>query len=154
MRRAGVLLCLMVAILAVLRTGAQNAGLGGTNDPYAHIKRGAAGTSNSAQIAAQASSSSSFAWVMKSSFDDPRTGTGVEGAAANLINGKIYVSHGFRGSDSAFLSIYDVASDTWTHGGPTAPDASVIRSEMAGATALGKHYAIGGRTGPTARWRQ
>ncbi len=94
---------------------------------------------------------SQLAWKLKAPFNDPRTGSGVEGAAANLVSGKLYVSHGFRGfGDSAFLSIYDVATDAWTHGGPTAPDAAVPRSEMGGGTALGKHFAIGGRTGPTA----
>jgi Kelch motif protein/HYDIN/CFA65/VesB family protein/centrosomal CEP192-like protein len=91
-----------------------------------------------------------LAWKSRAPLLDPRTGTGVEGAAASLIGGKVYVSHGYRGFDSAFLSVYDVATDSWTHGGATAPDALVARSEMAGGTALGKHYGIGGRTGPTA----
>jgi hypothetical protein len=90
-----------------------------------------------------------LAWKLKAPFNDPRTKSGVEGAAANLISGKLYVSHGYRFGDSAFLSIYDVATDSWIHGGPTAPDAKVLRSEMAGGSALGKHFAIGGRTGPT-----
>jgi hypothetical protein len=91
-----------------------------------------------------------FTWLSKAGFLDPRTNSGIEGGAASLINGKIYVSHGFRGSDGLFLSIYDLASDAWTHGGASAPDASVVRSEMGGGTALGKHYAIGGRTAPSA----
>jgi hypothetical protein len=89
-------------------------------------------------------------WEPRSPLVDPRTDVGVEGAAASLIGGTLYVSHGFRGFDSNFLSIYDVATDAWTHGGPDAPDAFVARSEMAGGTALGRHYGIGGRTGPNA----
>jgi N-acetylneuraminic acid mutarotase len=94
-------------------------------------------------------------WQLRAPFRDPRVegppeeSKGVEGAAASLIDGKIYVSHGNRGeghNDRKFLSIYDFASDSWTHGGPSAPDASVPRSELAGGTAMGKHYAIGGRT--------
>jgi len=79
-------------------------------------------------------------------FNDPRTQSGIEGSAASLISGKIYVSHGFRNGDSNLLSIYDIAANTWTHGGLGAPpDASVARSELAGATDGTKHYAIGGR---------
>ena len=63
---------------------------------------------------------------------DPRTGTGVEGASASLISNKVYVSHGYRGFDTLLLSIYDCATNMWTHGGPTAPDAAVARSEMGG----------------------
>jgi len=74
-------------------------------------------------------------------FFDTRTNTGIEGSAASLINGKIYVSHGFRGGDTNLLSIYDIALNTWTHNG----NASVARSELAGATDGTKHYAIGGR---------
>lgn len=85
-------------------------------------------------------------WVVKAPILDPRTGTGVEGACGSLIGGKIYVTHGYRGGDSPFVSIYDIGLDTWTHGGPTAPDAPNIQSEMGGATVGGKHYAIGGRT--------
>jgi N-acetylneuraminic acid mutarotase len=93
-------------------------------------------------------------WELRSPLIDSRTGSGVEGASASLIDGKIYVSHGYRFGDSAYLSVYDIASDTWTHGGPSAPDAAVARSEMAGGTAFGMHYAIGGRTGPTAAVEQ
>ncbi len=89
-------------------------------------------------------------WERVADLYDPRTGSGVEGAAASLIAGKLYVSHGYRYYDTDFLSIYDVATNTWTHGGPTAPDARVSRSEMAGGTAFGKHYAIGGRSRPNA----
>ena len=66
----------------------------------------------------------------------------IEGAAASLINGKIYVSHGMRsGGDSDNLTIYDIATDTWSAGA----DANVPRAELVGASAVGKHYAIGGR---------
>jgi len=66
---------------------------------------------------------------------------GVEGAAASVIDGKIYVSHGFSCGDNAALRIYDIHTDTWTLG----PAASVPRSELAGVAVGGKHYAIGGR---------
>lgn len=88
-------------------------------------------------------------WQLRQPFMDPRTGeSGIEGAAASVINGKIYVSHGNRSidpsnpNDTKLLSIYDISADTWDH---TAPVASVVRSELAGGTAGGKHYAIGGR---------
>ncbi len=85
-------------------------------------------------------------WTAGAPMIDPRTGTGVEGAAASAIGGKVYVSHGFRGGDSLLLSSYDIGTDTWTHGGPGLPDATVLRSEGAGAAVNGKHYSIGGRT--------
>lgn len=91
-----------------------------------------------------------FFWQARASFSDPRTGTGVEGASASLIGSTLYVSHGFRGGDSVFLSSYDINTDTWTHGGSGLPDATIAQSEMAGGTALGRHYAIGGRSGPSA----
>ncbi len=87
-------------------------------------------------------------WTAGAPMLDPRTGTGVEGAAASHISGKIYVSHGFRGGDSFLLSSYDIASDTWTHGGAGLPDAFTFTSELGGASENGKHYAIGGRAGP------
>lgn len=91
-------------------------------------------------------------WKALAPFQDPRTGSptrqGVEGAAASLIGDKIYVSHGNRSGDRAFLSVYDIPHDTWTHGGPAAPDAPTERAELAGGTAFGKHYALGGRPGP------
>ncbi|HEY2923793.1 MAG TPA: PKD domain-containing protein [Candidatus Eisenbacteria bacterium] len=89
-------------------------------------------------------------WERVADLQDPRTFSGVEGAAASLIGNKIYVSHGYRFGDSRLLSVYDVTTGTWTHGGVTAPDARVPRSEMAGGQAFGKHYAIGGRTAPNA----
>ena len=64
-----------------------------------------------------------------------------EGFAGSIIDGKIYVSHGNRPGDSAALSIYDMAADSWSAG----PSASVARSELVGASAGGRHYAIGGR---------
>jgi hypothetical protein len=89
-------------------------------------------------------------WQSLAPFNDPRTTGGIEGAAASLIGGKIYVSEGFRSGDSNFLSIYDIATDTWTHGGAGAPDTpGPARSEGAGGTAGGNHYTIGGRTGVT-----
>lgn len=87
-------------------------------------------------------------WSAGAPMIDPRTGTGVEGAAASAIGGKVYVSHGFRGGDSLLLSSYDIGTDSWTHGGAGLPDATVFRSEGAGAAVSGKHYSIGGRTGP------
>jgi hypothetical protein len=89
-------------------------------------------------------------WELRAPLEDPRTGGGVEGAAASLIDDKIYISHGFRGFDSVFLSVYDIQSNTWTHGGPSAPNATFPRAEMGGGVAFGKHYAIGGRNGPNA----
>jgi PKD repeat protein len=90
-------------------------------------------------------------WQVLTSFNDPRTGSGIEGAAASLIGDKIYVSHGYRFFDSNYLSIYDIEANTWTHGGAAAPSATYGRSELAGGTALGRHYAIGGRTEPNAQ---
>jgi len=87
-------------------------------------------------------------WTAGAPMIDPRTTSGVEGPAASEIAGKIYVSHGFRGFDSLHLSEYDIGTDTWTHGGAGLPDATVARSEGAGAAVSGKHYSIGGRTGP------
>jgi len=47
-----------------------------------------------------------------------------------------------------FLSIYDIGTDSWTHGGPTAPDTpGPARSEGGGGTVGGLHYSIGGRAG-------
>ncbi len=89
-------------------------------------------------------------WERVADFQDPRTFSGVEGAAASLIGNKIYVSHGYRFFDTQYLSAYDITTGTWTHGGVTAPNAQVPRSEMAGGQAFGKHYAIGGRSGPNA----
>src|SRR5262249_26848825 len=84
-------------------------------------------------------SGGTYVWEFRSVFLDPRTGqSGIEGAAASIINGKIYVSHGFRAVDSFFLSIYDIASNSWTHGGSSAPNGSVVQSEMGGGTACGK----------------
>jgi len=100
-------------------------------------------------LAAQQVFAPSGSWdTTKAPFTDTRTGTGVEGAAVSHINGKIYVSHGFRGGDRVFLSAYDIAGDSWTHGGAGLPDApGSVQSELVGASSGGKHYAIGGRAG-------
>ncbi len=86
-------------------------------------------------------------WTAGAPMIDPRTSSGVEGAAASEIAGKIYVSHGYRNGDRLFLSEYDIGTDSWTHGGAGLPDATVVRSEGAGAAVSGKHYSIGGRSG-------
>ena len=81
------------------------------------------------------------AWASKATHP-----VGIEGAAASTIGGKIYVSHGMRGgTDTATLTVYDIASDTWS----TGASASVARAELVGAAAGGKHYAIGGRPAQT-----
>ncbi|MEO6028588.1 MAG: kelch repeat-containing protein, partial [Candidatus Binatia bacterium] len=69
---------------------------------------------------------------------------GVHGAAGGVVGNGLYVSHGFRGADSALLDVYDFGADVWTSG----PNATESRSALAGAVADGKLYAIGGR-GPT-----
>lgn len=116
------------------------------------VGTGIRGVSGSVVQALNCEPPQASAWKKFAPFMDPRTtDSGVEGAAASLIADKIYVSHGRRGPvdlafhDTAFLSIYDIVLGSWTHGGLTAPDASFARSELAGGTALGKHYAIGGR---------
>jgi hypothetical protein len=93
-------------------------------------------------------------WKKLAPFEDPRTGSGVEGAAASLIGDRIYVSHGNRRGDrnQQYLSIYDIPTDTWTHPSIVVEDPSKpARAELAGGTAsvLGqqRHYAIGGRDG-------
>ena len=75
--------------------------------------------------------SAQVAWELLPDFMDPRTGgSGIEGAAASLIDGTLYVSHGFRAGDTAFLSAF--SGGGWTHGGGGLPDALVVRSEGAG----------------------
>jgi hypothetical protein len=94
--------------------------------------------------------SAALHWEMLPAFADPRTGSGVEGASASLIGSKIYVSHGYEAGigDTHFLSIFDIPTETWTYGGPTAPDdPAVLSAEGGGGNALGKHYSIGGREG-------
>lgn len=66
---------------------------------------------------------------------------GIEGPAASLIDGKIYVSHGTSGGDTGGLLIYDIATNAWV----TGPGSPISRSELAGVAVNGKHYAIGGR---------
>jgi N-acetylneuraminic acid mutarotase len=87
------------------------------------------------------------AWKTRSYFNDTRTGGGVELPSADLIGNKIYTSHGYRNTFSALLSVYDIQTNTWTHGGTTAPDASIGRYSLAGGTDLKNHYAIGGFNG-------
>lgn len=95
-----------------------------------------------------------FIWETRAPFLDPRTSTGVEGAAAAIIGDKVFVSHGFRGEDTATLSEYDIPTDTWTHGGPSLPDApGIAQSEMGGGTLDGLFYAMAGRNGPVADTR-
>jgi len=89
-------------------------------------------------------------WTTRADFADPRTATGVEGASASLIGGTIYVSHGYRAGDTAYLSSFDPVSNVWTHGGAGLPDAPGSgQSEMGGDTIGSDHYAVGGRNGPT-----
>lgn len=71
---------------------------------------------------------------------------GVQGAAGGVIGDKLYVSHGFRGVNSADLAIYDLLFDTWS----TGPSASIPRSALAGAVLGGKLFAIGGTPGLSA----
>jgi hypothetical protein len=54
------------------------------------------------------------------------------------------------------MSVFDIPTNTWTHGGAAAPNAGLARSASGGGTAFGKHYAIGGATnsGPTAAVEQ
>ncbi|HET9250717.1 MAG TPA: PKD domain-containing protein [Candidatus Eisenbacteria bacterium] len=89
-------------------------------------------------------------WEVVGPFQDPRTGgAGVNDAAASLIGDKLYVSHGARYGESVYLSFFDIAQSAWTHGGVSAPDAAFQRTALAGGRALGRHYAIGGRSSPT-----
>ncbi|MBI4497854.1 MAG: CSLREA domain-containing protein [Chloroflexi bacterium] len=85
------------------------------------------------------------AWITRAPIPN-----GIEGAAASIINGKIYVSHGYSGGDQANTRIYTIATDTWS----TGASASVIRSELVGVAVNGKHYALGGRGGPLGVWDQ
>jgi N-acetylneuraminic acid mutarotase len=83
-----------------------------------------------------------LAWETKAPvIDVADVGAGVEGAAAGLIAGKIYVSHGHSFGDTNALRIYDIATDTWTTGAM----ARLARSELGGAVVDEKFYAIGGR---------
>ena len=80
---------------------------------------------------------------------------GGEGFASSVIDGKIYVSLGYRPGDSTRLDIYDIATDTWTVG----VSGAVARSELVGAAAGGRvgtarraHTSwLLGRTGRVAR---
>jgi Kelch motif len=88
-------------------------------------------------------------WVSETAFADPRPNAGggstvgIQNGAASLINGKIYVSHGFRSIDSNLLSIYSVVNNSWSHDSAL-PTAAVARSYLGSGVANGKHYAIGG----------
>ena len=95
------------------------------------------------------SASAALVWEPLADFMDPRTGgAGVEGAGGSIIGSTVYISKGYSAGDTTFLSTYDISTDTWTYGGPTAPDApGPVKSEGAGGTAGGKHYSVGGRPG-------
>jgi N-acetylneuraminic acid mutarotase len=107
---------------------------------------------NAAGSTAQASSSSFMVigWVSETAFADPRPnggagGTvGIQDGAASLINGKIYVSHGFRSIDSNLLSVYSIVNNSWSHDPAALPTAATARSYLGSGVANGKHYAIGG----------
>lgn len=89
------------------------------------------------------------AWTALASLPDP-DGAGfatgkTEGACAGVIGNKIYVAYGFDPGvgDTAFLRIYDIASNTWSLG-PAAP--APVRSEgYRGVAHGGKLYCIGKR---------
>lgn len=72
-------------------------------------------------------------------------GVGVEGAAGGLIDGKIYISHGFGVGETNVLRIYDIATNTWKLGA----SAKFARSEVGGAVIDGKLYVMGGRDART-----
>src|SRR5262249_3620491 len=83
-------------------------------------------------------------WKLRSYVVDTRTGTGIIAPSANMIGTKIYTSHGIRDPASALRSVFDIPTNTWTHGGTTTPDAATARRALGGGTALGNHYALGG----------
>jgi len=125
------------------------AGLASAGAPYGAANR-SKGISLEAGMAVISAEVGGLQWFTRADFADPRTGSGVEGASASLIGDTIYVSHGHRNGDTVLLSAYDIASDSWTHGGAGLPDApGTQQSEMGGGTADGDHYAIGGRNGPS-----
>jgi N-acetylneuraminic acid mutarotase len=68
---------------------------------------------------------------------------GVHSAAGGVVTDRLYVSHGFRGADSALLDVYDIGADAWSSGSSAAES----RSALVGGVAGGKFYAIGGRGG-------
>jgi hypothetical protein len=84
-------------------------------------------------------------WVRKADVlnDTSDPGRGVEGAAAGIIGGKIYVAHGLSDGDGSTLRIYDIAADTWSFG----PNARFPRSEGGGAAIGTRLYSVGGRSG-------
>jgi hypothetical protein len=71
---------------------------------------------------------------------------GVSGAAGGVIDGTLFVSHGFRGAASNALTLYDPTLDEWFDG--TAAPSS--RYAVAGAVLGGKLYTLGGVPGPSA----
>ena len=77
-------------------------------------------------------------WHSEASFQP-----GAQGAAADLVNGKVYVFDGVQsGVSSSALSIYDTATNTWTSS--SASDVAA-RSFLASAVApTGRIYLIGG----------
>jgi N-acetylneuraminic acid mutarotase len=72
---------------------------------------------------------------------------GVSAAAGGVLNGTLYVSHGYRGAASNVLSTYDPAADAWSVG-TAAPTA---RYAVAGAALDGTLYTLGGVPGPSAQ---
>ena len=81
-------------------------------------------------------------WVAKA----PQPG-GVKYAGAGALGDTIFFSHGAAAGPGlnplAQLSLYDVATDTWSSG----PAPSVARSQLAGVVAGGLYYAVGGAPG-------
>lgn len=71
---------------------------------------------------------------------------GREGFAMTQIANQLVVSHGLRQGaplDSNDTRIYDIDTNTWFDPAPVPPLA--LRSELAGASHGGLHYAVGGR---------
>jgi hypothetical protein len=83
-------------------------------------------------------------WKLRSFFYDTRTGNTVTSPAVDVVGTKIYASHGYRNTIGAQMSVFDIPTNTWIHGGPSAPDAAIAREGATGGVALGKHYVLGG----------
>jgi N-acetylneuraminic acid mutarotase len=65
------------------------------------------------------------------------------GAAAGVIDGKLYVAGGWNGaSNLTTLEVYDPATDTWTTKAPM----PTARNDVGGAVIDGKFYVVGGGT--------
>jgi N-acetylneuraminic acid mutarotase len=80
-------------------------------------------------------------WALLAEMPNPRGET-----ASAVLDGKVYVAGGYTGLDfqtTALVSIYDVASNTWTAG----PPLPAPRNHAAAATLDGVLYVSGG-TGP------